>query len=284
MTNVLGSNSALDFLRTLIDLPDGPVEIVSFGIFASGDDPDGDGSALRDTDFSRRLYRAHIAGEIALDPSAQPTFNVLERDLQPSFKWRKEDTERVPGKPAWFRRPRSSSSRFFKSDRADVNQNILSVVVEPQTTEDPSATVTVKLDASIPLFPDLVLRAGDREITLDFGTLAALLPFLADLLPDTTPSLILDFLRNPKPPAISAEFLLDFDQHLPNAPRFQLLGRAHDGFPAFELYLNRSLIYHFYPTDPPTDDLAPLALFSLPGSAGDVTVQPTDIQTVPQAS
>jgi hypothetical protein len=279
LLSLLEGDDVPEFLRSIVgDVS--PVEIVNFGLFASGDDPQGDGSSFGDLDPRHRNYRAHIAGEVNLDPNSSQAFTILDRDLQPSFKWRKSDTELVAGKPAWFRRPKLGASPT-KSDRASVDQNTLQVTVEPQRTEDPSAVVTIKLEASIPLFPDLIIKVLGREITIDTETVARLLPLLVDLLSDDVPQVVKDFLRDPRPPAISAEFLLGLDQHLPDGPTYQLIGRAHDGFPGFELYLNKSLIYHFYPTDPPTDDFAPLSLVSLPGSSGDMTVAPTNVLPVP---
>ncbi len=179
----------------------------------------------RSFSYDAGTSRAELWVDISNDINSGNLLTIKRRDFDRSEKYRAEDLESVGGKPVWWKTVKKIP--FIQIELPPIDSGIAEV------TND-SLAVTARVE---PQPFNLV-----RTIRLTFHV-NGILP-LDPLAPAVDCDL--DVLLTPSPVGVS----------------FSVKG-AHDGFPAYELYIQRKLVYFYDPVQAnasPTDLLPPLEI------------------------
>lgn len=194
--------------------------------------------------------RADLLVNLRIDPA---TMGATVDNSTPRFGWAEvyalTDTEDVANQPEWWERKKPGVTPLIPKKRMQPTEGKLSVDVEPQGDR---TVVTIELDAQ-PQFPwgDAEIKeAPDIEVAGISGQ-KALGGLLAATVPNMNATVTIVFTRRPS-----------------KQIQYQVSG-LHDGFPAFELYVNGERAWEFMPTG----DAAPEMLVGL---ADDSVIEPKE--------
>jgi hypothetical protein len=218
-----------------------PSEAINVTVYPSDFINGGDGRGFSRS--SNASYRSSQSAFLTFDANGELLVSTAERDFGLTTLYNKDDGFEISGRPSWFWGLESGATPVNTS-RADVNS-----LNFPQISRQGNAySVVFNLEGTNPLPP----------------------PISVPLLPDVTPSVV---------PAFNANLNVLFNRNALGTIDYQIEG-DHDGFPAYELYIDDSLVYAY---DPLLANRDPLALFppsdidvrTISGTINPATVPPS---------